>query len=69
MGGMSNKPRLSQGAWQLVLKLHDPRAAHNSPILASVRNELISLDLLCYSEGWKLTRRGKELARYLTGRK
>lgn len=35
---------------------------------ANGRTELMQQDLCCYSEGWKLTKRGKDLARHLTGR-
>lgn len=62
-----SKPKLSQGAWQMVLKMHAGWKTDASA--AGVRNELIALDMLCYSEGWKLTKRGKDLARYLTERK
>ena len=62
------KPRLSQRAWQMLLAMHAglPGAAGNR--LAGARNELIEREMLCYSEGWKLTKRGKDIARHLTGR-
>lgn len=60
-----SKPRLSQHAWQLLLALHrnGPRVPH----AAAERHELNSLGMICYADGWKLTRTGKDLARWLDG--
>lgn len=65
---MSKKPKLSQRAWQMLLAIHAGLHAASENRHPGARNELIGLDLLCYSEGWKLTRRGKDIARHLTGR-
>ena len=57
------KPRLTSRGVVALLALHDGSAP-----AAADRAELMRQNLCCYSEGWKLTKQGKDIARHLTRR-
>lgn len=57
------KPKLNTRAILALMAMHDGKAPP-----ADGRGELMMQKLCCYNEGWKLTKRGKDIARHLTGR-
>jgi hypothetical protein len=58
------KPRLTARGVAALLAMHDGI----DDMDMGDRAELMRQHLCCYSEGWKLTRQGKSIARYLTRR-
>ncbi len=60
------KPRLNLREVEVLVKMHRGESVEKT--LHPDRLVLAGKELVCYSDGWKLTRNGKQIARHLSGK-
>lgn len=58
------KPRLTSAEVAALARLHQVNLL---PVTERIPAGLCTKRLVCYAEGWRLTKLGKDMARHLTG--
>lgn len=61
------KPKLNSREVEVLISLHCGKSVSSARGISG-RALLLEKGLVCYAEGWALTKGGKQLARHLTGR-